>query len=209
MKTFWTLVAVVASAAVSHAELINANGNVTLVSTTTVFEQGNVTDASDGNTASTPNGQIYTNAPGGGNADYFNVASDIVFDINLGGLYNIDEVAFWNRGEFNGNSVSSFSTVFSPDSTFGNGNDSGLFNFDPAVNIGGTQQNFSLGTTVIGMQYVRVTIDDNYFGTVPGGDRVNFTEFQFNTVAVPEPSSLLMLGCTGVAALLVFRVKRK
>ncbi|MGB0775055.1 MAG: hypothetical protein ACPGUY_04370, partial [Akkermansiaceae bacterium] len=177
------------------AALVHAGGNATLVSTTT-FDGGagsaSVAGTSDGNTTSTANGQVFTNDPGGFPSDYFAVASAIIIDLDLGSTMSIDSIAFWNRGAAsNGNATRSFNAVFSTDSTFGNGDDSSAFSFNP-VNSGGNQQDFALGTTVNNAQFVRITIDDNDFGTFAGGDRVAFTEFQFN--AVPEPSSTALLG---------------
>lgn len=195
-------------AGAANAALIHAGGDVTLVSATT-FDTGigssPVTGASDGDTGagSGNNGQLFTDDPGGFPSDYFVNAPSIVMDMNLGTVYIIDSISFWNRGSYNANSVSSFSAIFSTDSIFGNGDDSALFSFNPAENIGGDQQDFALGTTVSDAQYVRITIDDNYFGTPSagaGGDRTNFSEFQFN--AVPEPSSTALLSLGGLALIL-------
>jgi hypothetical protein len=181
---------------------------VTLVSTT-VFDFGSAAAASDGDVdPNGNNGQIYTNDPGGYPSDYFANADPIVLDMNLGQTYFIDSIAFWNRGVFNNNSVSSFSAVFSTDSTFGNGDDSSTFTYTPAIGVDGTQQDFALGTTLSNAQFVRITINDNYYdpgNAGAGGDRVNFTEFQFNVV--PEPSSFMLLALTGIASLLLLRTR--
>jgi len=186
----------------ANAALVHAGGNVTLVSGTvwgTGFGSATEIGASDGNITSTANGQLFTNDPGGFPSDYFTVAPAIVLDMNLGSAMSLDSISFWNRGAVNANGTTSFNAVFSTDATFGNGDDSAAFAFNP-VNTGGTQQDFALGSVVANAQYVRVTIDDNDFGVGLGGDRAAFTEFQFNQV--PEPSSTALLGLGGLALIL-------
>ncbi|QQL43674.1 PEP-CTERM sorting domain-containing protein [Sulfuriroseicoccus oceanibius] len=211
MKTIGAAVALsLGLAGAANAALINAidsGGSAALVSTTTVFQQGDVLDVSDGDVGTIAdygnNGQIFTNDPGAGGGDYFAQAAEaIIFDIDLGNTYAIDAIAFWNRGLYGGNSVRTFTATFSTDSVFGNGDDSQLFTFNAAEGVGPDQQDFDLGTLVSNAQYVQISITDNFFGVngAAGGDRVNFSEFQFN--AVPEPSSAALLGLGGLAMIL-------
>jgi len=184
----------------SHAALVHANGHVTLVSQTT-FDHGVITTASDGSSAFNGNGEIYTNASG---YDYFASQGPIVMDMDLGSLQSFDGVAFWNRGWYQGNSTKTFTVQFSADGDF---TDSEVFTFTAGKDIGGDQQDFKLSghsqsniSVVDDVRYARVSITDNFAEDGPGGDRVAFTEFQFN--AVPEPSSTALLGIAGIALIL-------
>lgn len=201
----------VISTSCAHAQLanlINAGGNVTNVSGT-VFELGSATTASDGtSTVAGNNGQMYTNDPGAFGGSYFAEAGPIILDMDLGALNSFDGVAFWNRSLFNGNSVRNFSVTFSGDSTFGNGDDSSTFSFEAAVGVNQDQQDFLLGTVVSGAQFVRVEITSNWIddpGTA-GGDRTNFSEFQFNVV--PEASTQVLVAVVGMI-FLMFRLHRR
>lgn len=190
---------------VANAGLIDAGGDVTLVSASTIAG-GTIANASDGSLANGGGyGEIYTNDPGGYPSDYFANAPAFVFDLNLGTATNIDSIAFWSRPGPHNNSVSAFSAVFSTDSTFGNGDDSSAFDFTPD-NLGAVQQDLALGTTVTGVQYVRISITDNYFdagNAAVGGDRLAFTEFQVN--AIPEPATLGLVAVFGGAVLVIRR----
>lgn len=176
------------------AELIHANGNVKLVHGTLDITSGSppVSGASDGNTTLSPYGQIFTTSHGELTTDYFVAEPEgLVFDIDLGKVYSLASVSFWNRGAINGNGVTAFKVVFSTDSIFGNGDDSSAFTFKP-TNSGGSQQTFNLSSPVKNAQFARVSITDNDSGVLEGGDRVGLTEIQFGKLI--ETPTLVQVG---------------
>ena len=176
-----------------NAELIHANGNVNLVHGTLATNSGSVpiSGASDGNTTLVANGQIFTDSHGGA-TDYFVVEpAGLVFDINLGSAHTLGSVSFWNRAGINGNGVTAFNVVFSTDSIFGNGDDSAVFIFKP-TNSGGLQQVFNLTSPVRNAQFARISITNNDYAALEGGDRVGFTEIQFGKSI--ESPALLQVG---------------
>ena len=214
-----TLALTLGLGSVANAALVHAGtngGSVTLVSVAgfggvgtlaTVTDGGNgsatISGASDGNNTSTGNGQVFTNDPGGFPSDYFGTTNvqAIVFDIDLGIALNLNSLAFWNRPGGN-NAVQSFTATFSADATI-DGSDTSI-NFT-AGNANGDQQDLAMADQ-LGIQFVRIAITDNFFGAAGGdggGDRVGFTEFQFNEFTpIPEPSSTALLGLGGLALIL-------
>lgn len=87
-QTCAALVCILGLGISAQAALIHANGSATLVSANT-FAFGNISDASDGNSVSTTNGQFYTDDPGGYPSDHFANALAIVFDLDLGSIQTL------------------------------------------------------------------------------------------------------------------------
>ncbi|MCD6391941.1 MAG: CotH kinase family protein, partial [Planctomycetes bacterium] len=176
----------------ARAELISAEGNVTLISGSFYYP---VSCASDGNILS----RWATDSPGGYQSDYFESGPVPVLVLDLGVDVTISRVAFRGFGT-NGpsnNSASMFSLRFAteaqgPDDMGGSILYAPVFypaNLDQSV-----QQDFDFSQLVTA-RYVEVAVGDNYFDpTQPflGGDRVGLSEIQFEKTSVnrasdPEP----------------------
>ncbi len=122
----------------------------------------------------------------------------IVYD--LGGVYRIERAVMWHGGgeapERNVNGISlatSLNATFTTSQTAGDFN---VFGFAPPYNL----NDFDLTDTT--GRYVRLTINSNY-----GSENyTKFGEIAFAVSAIPEPSSLLLLG--GAAGLTLGRRKR-
>jgi hypothetical protein len=176
------------------AELISAEGNVTLVSGSMYYP---VSCTSDGNILS----RWATNSPGGYQSDYFEVGPVPVIILDLGSDTTMSRVAFWGFGTSgpSNSSASRFSLRFAIDAEGPQGV-AGSITYTPTfypANLGQTlEQDFDFDRLVTA-RYVEVTVGDNYFDPVRpflGGDRVGLSEIQFgrtllNKASDPEPAS--------------------
>jgi hypothetical protein len=119
---------------------------------------------------------------------------NIVFD--LGGVYNISKLAMWNEDSYG---VKGFTISFSMDGITYGGDQS----FTAANNPFGSDykaQIFLLSTTLA--KYIKIHIIDGYNVNV-----VSLGEIAFDASAVPEPTTLLLLG-TGLVGLAGMRRKK-
>jgi len=178
----------------AQSELVHADGNVTLVAGSQYYP---VAYASDGNTAS----RWVTDAVGGYPSDYFEYGPIPIIILDLGSDVSMDIVAFFGYGTDgpHNNCASAFSLRFATE-TEGTGGFGTSISYNPTINPENlsqtTQQNFAFGT-IITARYIEVTITDNFYeATDPygGGDRVGFSEIQFNEIPpnkawAPEPAT--------------------
>ena len=136
--------------------------------------------------------------------DFFEVGGaqgTVVFEFTLDQLYtDIDEMVNW--GYHFGAAGGNFASVATLE--FYSGGSGGVLNATYTdVTIASTAASSVSSTfTATDADFIRLTITDNHFGTLPnGGDRVGLAEIRFaNTVAaVPEPASasLAALGLCG------------
>ena len=192
----------------ARAELISAEGNVTLISGSIYYP---VSCASDGNILS----RWATDSPGGYQSDYFETGPVPVFVLDLGADVTISRVAFRGFGT-NGpsnNSASRFSLRFATEAQ-GPDNMGGSILYGPVfypANLDqSVQQDFDFSQLVTA-RYVEVSVGDNYFDParpVFGGDRVGLSEIQFektslNRASDPEPAN----GAKEVGTNLILRWK--
>ncbi len=117
----------------------------------------------------------------------------VIFDFDLGGTFDVDQIAVWGYhfGAANGNAVSQVRLDFSTDG--GTTTDSSQ---TVSVPLPGTIDLATIiGLTPTSANFITMEVLDNHFEAADGGDRVGIAEVAFTgTVsAVPEPSSALVL----------------
>lgn len=138
--------------------------------------------------------------PAGG--DYYaQTSATVVFEIDFDQVYGLSDLVFWGYhfNANNGNEARTFQLEFSTD---------GGTSYGTPVTVGnpiGTYAASGASTFNFGSQInanaVRMTVTDNQFGgTAAGGDRVGLGEIRF--LAVPEPTTLALLGLAGPLGLL-------
>ncbi|MGE3818010.1 MAG: discoidin domain-containing protein [Isosphaeraceae bacterium] len=130
-------------------------------------------------------GLTATNPPG--NVDY-----------DLGSVYDLDKMAFWNYGFSGSAAINSFQVYTSNDSTFTTSFLAGSFT---AVDDGNSTFNnvqvFDLTDSTA--RYVRMSVLTR---AGPAGVGFGYGEIAFGTAAIPEPSpATLGLVCLGLASL--------
>ncbi|WP_227021637.1 PEP-CTERM sorting domain-containing protein [Oceaniferula marina] len=108
----------------------------------------------------------------------------------------VDGIAFWNYTPFDSGNGTATATI----EFFNDGVSQGTATpFAPNQDSTGsntpTQQNFVIATQTADTAIL--TLSTNY-----GGDRVGFNEIQFDTTAVPEPSSAALIGLGGLSLIL-------
>ena len=187
---------------ISRAELIHASGNVVATDDdviSTSFGADKASDGINGNNSRYTTHQVDT----GGYFDSVTTNPVLVFD--LGQNITIDGIAFWAYyNEMHPNSLKGATLRFATDAdvvgdgdvssledlldsaNFDFGNDSSVsysFDFTAQYLTSADQQDFVFDQQVTA-RYVEMTMTSNY-----GGNRVGFSEIQFNE-AVPEPSAL-------------------
>jgi len=143
-----------------------------------------------------------TDAPNGA-GDYFLAGSPgtpAVVSLDLGTSYEISDFVFWGYhfGAPNGNEAREFSLEFSNDG--GTSFSAPVVVANPlSVYAADQASTLSLGATFTA-DTVRMTVTDNHFGGAsPGGDRIGIGEVKF--IAIPEPSTSLLVGLAGLALL--------
>ena len=149
---------------------------------------------------------IDAGSPGG---DWFTAGEndgDVVFEFDLGAMYNVDSFAAWGYhfGVNNGNSIKEVTLDFSTDggTTYGSSQAINV-DFPSSPNLATI-----VDLTATNANYIKMTVTDNHFGDAAGGDRVGIAEIRFTSAtAVPEPTSLGILGL-GVLGLVARRRRR-
>ena len=122
-------------------------------------------------------------------------------DFTLGGSYEIDAFAIWALISTNGDNIGDFTLLASNDPSFTTFTTLGSFTptYSPGSPIPATVVTFTATTA----SYVRLEITSNN-----GGPDAGLNEAAFGVAAVPEPSSLLMMGI-GIASVLGHRLRRR
>lgn len=159
-----------------------------------------------------PIADSYVTPGTGGGTDYFATGTVPVLTFTLGGTFNdINSIVVWNYAQESGpgvparNSTRTFTLEFFSDAaaTVSLGTATGL---TLSQSVGGAPQVaqqvfFAGGADFDGVQAIKMTLTDNYFGTGAGagGDRVGLAEVRFSQV--PEPS-IALLGGLGLLGLL-------
>ena len=141
-----------------------------------------------------------------------------VLTIDLGSTRNLAGFAYWGYGN-SGNNTKTFSMAFSSD---GVNYGSAIAYTTAAPRLQGTgsdrsnvyEQDWSFSTTTIA-RYAQMTITDSWCGgtcadgtACVGGDRVGFSDIQFRTSVVPEPTAIVML-ITGIFGLLAYAWRKR
>jgi hypothetical protein len=209
---------VAANAGSTTAGLINGSGlsNALLLETGDTYD---VTAASvthgNGPTSGLVTNYV-TNDPGAGGGDYFaDFTGTTALTFALGGSFDgVDSILVWNYTQPSGggtapprNALRTFNLEFFSDAgaTISLGSITGLtLNQSNGVTNGQEPQQqltFTGGSTFDGVQAIRMTLTDNFFGlgSGAGGDRVGLAEVRFTQV--PEPTATL-LGGLGLLAFL-------
>ncbi len=141
-----------------------------------------------------------TNSNGSGY--YFGSNPAPVFVWNLGSQVTLANIVLWQSDlTGNGNQLADFSLRFSNSASFSGASFSGTLAADTNLS-----QTFNLGGA--SGQYVEMTLLSNHTEEQNGSDRVGFGQIRFDTVATPEPSSIL-LGVVAVAGTLAVARRRK
>jgi len=215
---------VAANAGSTTAGLINGIG----LSNASLLETGDIYDASaaavtHGNGSTTGISTNYvTNDPGAGGGDYYvDFAGTTALTFALGGTFDdVDSIVVWNYTQPAGggtapprNALRTFNLEFFSDvgATISLGTINGLsLNQSNGITNGQQPQQqvfFTGGSNFDGVQTIRMTLTDNFFGTGSGsgGDRVGLAEVRFTQV--PEPATAL-LGGLGLLAMLRRRRSR-
>lgn len=163
---------------------------------------GNYTTITHSNTSSNSLGWVTADpSPLGG--DYFvDGPGNPVLTFDLGGTYNLTDFVYWgyNNGG-TGNEAKNFTIEFS----VGGGSYGDAVNFSQTTARGASTP-ATVNFASIEADSVRITITDNFSGIGTGGDRVGLGEVKFIGTAVPEPSSIVLLGLSSLA--LLFRRRR-
>ncbi|MES2996082.1 MAG: PEP-CTERM sorting domain-containing protein [Verrucomicrobiota bacterium] len=199
---------VAADAGTSALAVINGSGLSATV--TTGSDTATALGVTHGN--GTLSQSYVTNDPGAVGGDYYAQGGVTpVFTYTLGSTFNdVDSIVLWNysqtaAGSPSNNSLQTFSLQFFSDAgatTQIGGTLTGLTITRSLITPQTAQQVFfGAGVDFDGVQSVKMTLTDNYFGAGGGGggDRVGFSEVRFSQV--PEPSAAL-LGSLGALALL-------
>jgi len=155
---------------VGQAELVNAGGNVTeITSTNDIWTPANI---SDGVHAENSRWTSVANNP-----DYFNGGTIPVFVLDLGASDTFYGVAFWGyHPGARGNSVTEFELAFSETTDFSGATPITLTTTSSDFD---TEDDIAFPTPQTG-RYVQLRFLDNGYGTgVGGGDRVGMSEIQF------------------------------
>jgi len=132
-----------------------------------------------------------TNAPNGGNGDYFaptpTPSPRLVFD--MGTNVTLSEISVWGYANTNANGANDFSLRFATEADGPGGMNTSIA-LNPtytAIQNVTPRQSFSFGQDVQA-RYVELVPLDNFFGiTPPGGDRVGLGEVAFQAPDPPEP----------------------
>lgn len=142
-----------------------------------------------------------TPATSGGSNDYYLSGTTPVLVFDLGSVRALTHVALWpytgQAFDASGNSVSQIDLKFSDDLDF---SASPLVSLNPAQPANSSGANpgelLALGGIYSG-RYVQLTLTDNFFGALNGGDRVGLGEVRFAAI-VPAPlalpAGLMMMG---------------
>jgi hypothetical protein len=153
-----------------------------------------------------------TDAPGGFPSDYIAVAGAPILVLDLGVDVELSAISTWGYAD-NANGVSEFKLRFAT-SAEGPAGFGTSIDYNPTFNTGlpFVPMNLNVFGEGVTARYVEFTASDNYFvapgtgegGEVPGGDRVGLGEIAF-PVAVPEPSSIVLVSIAACGALLAVR----
>lgn len=208
---------VAANAGSTTTGLINGTG----LSNASLVETGDTLDAAalavtHGNGPTTGLVTNYvTNDPGAGGGDYFaDFAGTTSLTFSLGASYNsVDSILVWNYTQPSGggtapprNALRTFNLEFFSDAaaTASLGIVTGLtLNQSNGISNGQEpvqQVFFTGGSTFDGVQSIRMTLTDNFFGLGggAGGDRVGLAEVRFTQVPEPAVACLSGLGLLGL-----------
>jgi len=138
-------------------------------------------------------GTWYTDAPGGGAANYIEInPGDEIIILDLGVDMTLYEISYWGYADTNGNGIRDFEVRFA---TEAEGGGDGLGDEDFGTSISSTflfaalndatnRQSFGFGEAITA-RYIEVKALTNYFGIIVGGDRLGLGEFSF-----AEPSAI-------------------
>ncbi|MFT6864513.1 MAG: hypothetical protein ACJAVK_003080 [Akkermansiaceae bacterium] len=141
-----------------------------------------------------------TNAPNGGNGDYFaNGVADPVFIIDLGADRFLSEISTWGYANTNTNGGRDFTLRFAT-STEGSGNFGNSLSYSPSFEAAfSADLRYSNSfRQPVNARYVEMTFTDNWRnlqGGTPGGDRVGLGEVAFEN-SVPPVDPLLQVDDT-------------
>lgn len=180
----------------TEANLINGTG---LSGSPTIEDYTTITHA----TAGAGNAWVTTNPAGAG--DFFPTGQTVVFDLAFPQLHRFTDFVFWGYhfGGGNGNEGRRFSLEFSTD---------GGANFGPPVIVQralGAATVANAATLSLGGEFdadfVRLTVLDNHFGAIGGGDRVGLGEIRFIADIPRDPwiSTAPVSGSSGGAPVVV------
>lgn len=130
-----------------------------------------------------------TDAPGGGNSNYYDFAIPPVITLDLGQDRDLTEISTWGYAATNANGVRDFSLRFATDADGPAGYGTSIaanpmftMAIDPVP-----RQSFPFGDTITA-RYVELTAINNYAGLgQPGGDRVGLGEIAFEGTVPPPP----------------------
>ena len=109
------------------------------------------------------------------------------FDLNLGGNFSIESMAFWNDGQGVGQGVNTFNLFADTSSDFSSAILLGTFSATDSGNLG---QVFEFASTEA--SFVRLEILSNHGSNCCTGIKEIF--FEEGAASVPEPASIAMLG---------------
>jgi len=134
-----------------------------------------------------------TTDPNGPASDFFsNNTATVIFKFDLGGTFtDIDTFVAWGYhfGTFNGNSASNVTLDFSTDGGLTVASSQTIaVPFAAAVNLATIVK-----LTPVNANFITMTVNDNHYGDVRGGDRVGISEIRFGsnlTTPVLPPSIL-------------------